>query len=39
VEETQQIGGRRGQKDILAEESNINCRKEEYNNGKYHESA
>jgi hypothetical protein len=41
VEEIQQSGGRIGQKDILAEESNIkiNRRREEYNNGKVHEAA
>jgi hypothetical protein len=39
VEEIQQSGGRRGQKDILAEEINGNRRREEYNNGKDHEAA
>jgi hypothetical protein len=39
VEAIQQSGGRRRQKDILAEESNSNCRSEEYNDGKDHEAA
>jgi hypothetical protein len=41
VEEIKQSGGRRGHKDILAEErnNNSNLRREEYNNGKDHEGA
>jgi hypothetical protein len=39
VEEIQQSVGRRGQKDIIAEESNANRIREEYNNGKDHKAA
>jgi hypothetical protein len=39
VEKIQQSRSRRGQKNILAEESNSNHRREEYNNGKDHEAA
>jgi hypothetical protein len=39
VEAIQKIGGRRIQKDILAEERNENCRIEEYSDVKDHEAA
>jgi hypothetical protein len=39
VEAIQQRRGRRRQKYILAEESNGNCRREEYNDGTDHEEA
>jgi hypothetical protein len=39
VKAIQQIRGRRRQKDILAEESNGNLKREEYNDGKDHEAA
>jgi hypothetical protein len=39
MEAIHQSRGRRIQKDVLAEEINGNCRREEYNDGKDHEAA